>query len=290
MNEQEKARRIPFIKMHGAGNDFVFLTREDTDVAVTKALARKMLDRHFGVGGDQLLHLTPGTSATPPRLKIYNADGSTAEMCGNGVRAVAFYLREFKGARKDFIINTDAGPIGIALEGDKIEVDMGEPVLEGRRIPVKARGEIQDHALKVNGRTFRVHAVSMGNPHCVIFVKNVAAVPLAEIGPAIERHPFFPNRVNVEFVQVVSKTLVRVRVWERGAGPTLACGTGACAVAVAGARAGRTARSIRIDLPGGRLAARWDAESTRVYLSGPAEVAFSGFFLTGEPSRPAPIS
>lgn len=273
-----KTRRIPFIKMHGAGNDFVFLTREKTDVRITPGLARLLLDRHFGVGGDQLLVFTPGTSATPARLEFYNADGSTAEMCGNGTRAAAHYLTTFKGLRRDFTIRTKAGLIGIGLAGGRIEVDMREPILEGARIPVKARGEIRDHALKIGGKAYRIHAVSMGNPHAVVFVKDVASFPVREIGPMIENHPFFPNRVNVEFVQVVNRSLVKARVWERGAGETLACGTGACAIAVASARAGLTHRAVSIDLPGGRLEARW-ADDNRVYLGGPAEVVFEGTFL-----------
>lgn len=273
-----KTRRIPFVKLHGAGNDFVLVSADETAAKPTKALAQKMLDRHFGIGGDQLLYLTPGTSVTPPRLKIYNADGSTAEMCGNGVRAVAFYLREFKEAVKSYPIRTDAGLIGINLDGGKIEVDMGEPILEGKAIPTKAAGAITNHPLKVGDATYKIHSVSMGNPHCVIFVKNVSKFPVGVVGPAIERHPFFPNRVNVEFVEILRKDHVKARVWERGAGETLACGTGASAIGVAGARFGVTARNVKIDLPGGRLHVRW-GEDNRVYLGGPAEVTFSGTFL-----------
>jgi len=273
-----KTRRIPFIKMHGAGNDFVFLTREQTDIPVTKELARRILDRHFGVGGDQLLVLKPGTSATNPSLKIYNSDGSSAEMCGNGVRAVAYYLSQFKGIDKSFIIETDAGPIGIGLEGGRIEVDMGRPILEGSKIPVSAKGPIANRPLKVVGKIFRIHGVSMGNPHSVIFMKGIDKFPIEKWGPLIEHHPFFPRRVNVEFVEVLSKDHVKARVWERGAGVTLACGTGACAIAVASARAGLTGRQVRIDLPGGRLEVRWDGDD-HVYLSGPAEVVFEGMYL-----------
>ncbi|OVE75816.1 diaminopimelate epimerase [bacterium F11] len=271
---------MPFIKMHGAGNDFVFLSRENTSIPITNKLAQLLLDRHFGVGGDQLLVLTPGTSTQIPSLKIYNADGSLAEMCGNGVRSVAFYLMKYKQYRKNFSLQTDAGEIGIQFKGKKIEVDMGEPVLEGRKIPVRARGPIVNKSIQVKGKTYKIHAVSMGNPHCVIYVKNVTQFPVKEIGPLIEKHLFFPNRVNVEFVQVLRQNHVRVRVWERGAGETLACGTGACAVAVAGARFGNTSRNVKIDLPGGSLQVRW-GENNHVYLSGPSEVTFSGTFLIG---------
>ena len=154
---------------------------------------------------------------------------------------------------------------------------MGRPILEGERIPVGARGPIQDRSLRVDGRVWRIHAVSMGNPHAVIFVKDVAAVPLETVGPRLERHSFFPRRTNVEFVQVLDRSRVRARVWERGAGVTLACGTGACAIAVAAARAGKTSRGIAVELPGGVLGVRW-AENDHVFLSGPAAVTFKGKF------------
>lgn len=273
-----KTRRIPFIKMHGAGNDFVLLTRDKTDVVVTSKLAQLLLDRHFGIGGDQLLVLDPGNSVKKHQLKIYNADGSEAEMCGNGVRAVASYLRDFRGVQKNITIHTKAGPIGILYGRDSIEVNMGRPILEGSRIPVKAKGPIIDRPLRVKDKIYRVHCVSMGNPHCVVYVDNVDRFPVETIGPLIERHPFFPKRVNVEFVQVLSKDHVKARIWERGAGLTLACGTGVCAVLVASARIEKTNRRIKIDVPGGQLQARWDADDC-VYLSGPAETTFQGIFL-----------
>jgi diaminopimelate epimerase len=262
--------------MQGAGNDFVFLTRENVKASVDRRLAQRLLDRHFGVGGDQLLVLDRPVKKREFDLTIYNADGSQAEMCGNGVRAVAFYLRDARRLTDNFTINTKAGPIGIGLKGKAIEVDMGEPILEGERIPVKARGEIVNFALKVGKTTFRLNGVSMGNPHAVVYVNDVDHYPVREIGPQIENHPFFPRRVNVEFVQVLGKNHVKARVWERGSGETLACGTGACAVAVASARLGKTGRNVRIDLPGGQLRVRWDKNNNRVYLSGPAEVSYKG--------------
>jgi diaminopimelate epimerase len=200
---------------------------------MTVRVVQKLMDRHFGIGGDQLLLLEK--AGPRPKLKIFNSDGSQAEMCGNGVRAVAYYLTKHKGMKKDFIIDTKAGPIGIGLKGGRILVDMGQPILEGKKIPVKASGEIVNRPLKVAGKTFKIHAVSMGNPHCVIYVDNVEKFPVREIGPMIETHPFFPKRVNVEFVQRISRSRVKARVWERGAGETLACGTGACAIGVAAA-------------------------------------------------------
>lgn len=265
-------KNIPFVKMHGAGNDFVFLVKEKTKVAITPTLARRFLDRHFGVGGDQLLVLDGYD------LDIYNSDGSMAEMCGNGVRAVATHLVQSKGLKKDFVIRTKAGPIGIGLSRAGIEVDMGRPILEGSKIPVRAKGEIVRRPLRVGAKTFDIHCVSMGNPHCIVYVKDVNRFPVKEIGSLIETHPFFPNRVNVEFVQVVNRSHVRARVWERGAGETLACGTGACAIGVASARYGKTGRNVKIDLPGGRLQVRW-AENDHVFLTGPAEVSFQGEFV-----------
>ena len=271
---------IPFIKMHGAGNDFVFLTREKTQIPISRRLAQLLLDRHFGIGGDQLLVLRNQKKRTC-QLQIYNSDGSQAEMCGNGVRAVAHYLNRFKGVKKDFTILTKAGPIGIGFKNGKIEVDMGRPLLEGSRIPAKAHGEITGRPLSIADKVFRIHAVSMGNPHCVIFVKNVRSFPVEKYGPLIENHPFFPSRMNVEFAEVVNSKWVKARVWERGAGETLACGTGACAIGVAAARIGKTARQVTIDLPGGQLGVRW-GENDHVYLTGPARVSYEGYFLLND--------
>lgn len=272
-------RKIPFIKMHGAGNDFVFLTRDNFAAPMTSKLAERLLDRHFGIGGDQLLLLSKTTKGKSPTLVFYNSDGSQAEMCGNGTRAVANYLREFKGFRSDFQIKTQTRQIGIRVQGEKIEVDMGEPILDGRRIPVNHDGPVKNFDFAVGGHDFKIHAVSMGNPHCVIFVDDVDRFPVREIGPQIETHPFFPKRVNVEFVQVLSRSRVKARVWERGAGETLACGTGACAIGVAAARAGETDRKVNIDLPGGRLGVNWGHDN-HVYLTGPTATTFRGeFFL-----------
>ena len=276
-------RKITFIKMHGAGNDFVFVDATRRPGAVGAREARLLLDRHFGIGGDQLLVLRSAKAGKPCGLAIYNPDGSQAEMCGNGVRAVGHYLTRFKGVKRDFQIDTEKGRrIGIQVKpGGRIDVDMGEPIFEGREIPVAVAGEIVGRPLEAGGRTFAIHALSMGNPHCVIFVDDVDAVPLEEIGPPIENHSFFPRRVNVEFVQVLSRQRLKARVWERGAGVTLACGTGACAAAVAAARAGLADRALTIDLPGGRLSTRWGSDN-HVHLSGPAVVTFEGtFYLDG---------
>lgn len=274
----QKKTSFPFIKMHGAGNDFVFLTPALLKRTMTKSLATLLLDRHFGVGGDQLLYLKKASGKYKYILDIYNSDGSKAEMCGNGVRAVAFYLNRFENVKNNFFLLTKAGPIGIGFKGPKIEVDMGKPILEGSKIPTKAKGPVQNFSLKVEGKNFLIHGVSMGNPHCIIYVDDVLNFPVKKWGPLIENHPFFPNRVNVEFVQVLSKNHVRARVWERGAGETLACGTGACAILVASHRAKKTGSDVKIDLPGGTLSARL-GENEHVYLSGPAHVSYRGQFF-----------
>jgi diaminopimelate epimerase len=270
-------RKIPFIKMHGAGNDFVFLDRRKTKISLSRSLVRLLMDRHFGIGGDQLLVMHP-KSKDRYKLDIFNSDGSMAEMCGNGVRAVAAYLIQFQGEKKEFGIQTKGGLKWIGRTGSDIEVDMGAPVLEGAKIPTKSKGEIINKPFKLDGRTYFIHGVSMGNPHCVIFVKDVEKFPVHEVGPKIENHPFFPNRVNVEFVQILSPGHLKARVWERGAGETLACGTGACAILVAAARYGKTQRQAKIELPGGQLRVRWDKNTDHVFLSGPAEITYQGDF------------
>jgi diaminopimelate epimerase len=274
----KKKKMLPFIKMEGAGNDFVFISRSESDVSITKQLAQLLLNRHYGIGGDQLLVINTTAPKKEYDLAFFNSDGSMAEMCGNGVRSAAHYLKEYKGAGKSILIHTKAGPIQVEFKGSEIDVDMGQPILEGTKIPVKAKGPIVDHPFRIADQIFRIHAISMGNPHCVIFVQNLEAFPVHHYGPMIENHPFFPKRVNVEFVEILNNAHVKARVWERGAGETLACGSGACAIAVAGARFGLTSRKIKIDLPGGRLGVRWAADN-HVFLTGPARVCYQGVFL-----------
>ncbi len=275
-------KRIPFIKMHGAGNDFVFLDKKTFGGTLNAKTVRRLMDRHFGIGGDQLLFLN-AKNKKRPSLLIYNSDGSQAEMCGNGVRAVGAYLNRFRGFKENFILQTKAGPIGILYSGRDVEVDMGKPIFEGEKIPVKAKGPVTSFPFHVGGERFEINCVSMGNPHCVIFVKDVKRFPVEKFGPMIETHPFFPKRVNVEFVQILSRGRVRARVWERGAGETLACGTGACAVGVIGAWTGKTSRNIKVILPGGQLGVRW-ADDQHVFLTGPAEVTYEGEFLINSSS------
>ncbi|MFZ0887681.1 MAG: diaminopimelate epimerase, partial [Candidatus Binataceae bacterium] len=234
---------LEFIKMHGCGNDYIFVVADQVRPADPAALSRRLSDRRFGVGGDGLIMLCPSRIADL-RMEMYNADGSRGEMCGNGIRCLARLAWERAAVRKNPIaIETDCGIMTVAVRLDSSErvvaatVDMGEPILEGREIPVAADGRVIDHPLDVGGRIERITAVSMGNPHCVVFLSDEAVFRMdehdfANLGRNFENHPFFPRRVNTEFILPVSRNLLKMRVWERGSGETLACGTGACAALV----------------------------------------------------------
>ena len=266
---------ITFTKMHGCGNDFVVLDCMEAQPAGLADIARNLCHRRFGVGADQLLTIKPSDTADF-RMEIYNADGGEVEMCGNGIRCFAKYVYEHGLTRKQEIeVDTLAGVIRPRLKGDRVEVDMGRPVLEGREIPVDAEGCILDRPLTVDGTEYAVTCVSMGNPHCVLYVDDVDALDLPRLGPRFEYHEFFPNRVNTEFVQVLGPDEVRMRVWERGAGETWACGTGASAVGVAGVLTGKTGKKITVHLIGGDLEIQW-ADDDRVYMTGPAQEVFQG--------------
>lgn len=281
---------FPFIKMHGAGNDFVVVDSLRRRRAVSPALARRLCDRRFGVGADQVLVLEPSRKADF-RMRVLNADGSEVEMCGNGIRCAALYARARGYVKKDgMAVETLAGLIRPERRGKDVRVDMGEPVLDAAKIPTRAKGRVIDKplsSLKIGDRRSAIAnlfftCVSMGNPHAVIFVPDLSRTPAEGWGPLIENHPFFPRRVNVEFVQVTAPDAARVRVWERGAGLTLACGTGACAVLVAGVLTGRLRRAAALSLPGGTLRVEWPADN-RVYLTGPAEFVHEGTFFTQQP-------
>ena len=277
--------RLRFTKMHGIGNDYIYVDCTSADVDDPAALARRLSPRRTGVGSDGLILIRPSASADA-RMEMYNADGSRGEMCGNGIRCVGKFVYDHGLARKDELaIDTDVGIKRLRLHEPggrvtNVTVDMGEPILEGREIPVAADGRVIDRPLEVavaaaDARIYVVTCVSMGNPHCVTFVDEVEGLDLTRIGPAFEHHAFFPNRVNTEFVQVAMRDDVRMRVWERGSGETAACGTGACAVVVAGALTGRTERRSRVRLNGGSLDVDW-RDDGHVYMTGPAEEVFSG--------------
>ena len=274
---------MKFTKMHGAGNDYIYVDGAAEAIGDPAALARAVSDRHFGVGGDGLILILPSTVADV-RMRVFNADGSEAEMCGNGLRCVAKYAYDHGLVpRLTMTVETGAGLLPVELfanaagRAERVRVNMGRPRLTRGEIPMTgpAGERVIDRELAVLDRTFRITCVSMGNPHCVIFVDDVAAFPVAHYGPAIETHPLFPRRTNVEFVEVLSPGEVRQRTWERGAGETLACGTGASAVTVAGLLTGRTGSRLLNHLAGGDLELAWDG-SGEVFMTGPAAEVFTG--------------
>jgi len=273
---------LPFTKMHGIGNDFVCVNLFKEKVQDPAALAMAVSDRHFGIGADGLILIGPSKTADVS-MRIFNADGSEAQMCGNGVRCVAKYAREHGLAKsEDVRVETPAGvkTVSVSLENGRVvsaRVDMGEPKLLRKDIPMMGAPDERcvDAPLRVDTEQFYATCVSMGNPHCVIFVPDVRQVPLEHLGPLIEKHEAFPERTNVHFAQVIRTEEVAMRTWERGSGITLACGTGASAVCVAGAITGRTSRRILAHLAGGDLEIEW-ATSGHVFLSGPATEVFTG--------------
>lgn len=295
---------MKFTKMQGAGNDYVFVNCFDEAFpADPAALAREVADRHFGVGGDGLIFICPSTMADA-RMRMFNADGSEAEMCGNGVRCVATYVYDHDIARcPKLTIETGRGVLTLDLEVEnervkRVRVDMGEPILEASQIPTTLPGErIVDQPIphlseERNQEWFqqcgldpRMTCVSMGNPHVVFYCEHVERVPLATIGPMIEHWAVFPRRINVHFVEVHSPRDVTMRTWERGSGITLACGTGASAICVAGVLTGRTERTILAHLPGGDLELAWNPENNHVYMTGPAVEVFSGEWNRSEATR-----
>jgi diaminopimelate epimerase len=274
---------MKFTKMHGIGNDYVYVeTFNQPPPADPACLAVTMSDRHFGVGSDGLILIMPSERADA-RMRMFNADGSEGEMCGNGVRCVAKYLHDHGLARKDRVtVETGRGVLTLDLEiadgkARRVRVDMGAPIFKSTEIPTLLPGDPPVNVpLRVHDQSFPVTAVSMGNPHAVIFVDDVQDFPLELLGPALENHPSFPRRVNVHIVHVIGPNEVRMRTWERGSGITLACGTGACAVCVAGVLTGRTDRRILAHLPGGDLELEWPGDAASVFMTGPATEVFSG--------------
>ncbi|HOP55358.1 MAG TPA: diaminopimelate epimerase [bacterium] len=251
-----------FVKSHGIGNDFVIL--EDAGDFEISSLAKLLCDRHFGVGSDGLL-IYEDSSLVDFRMRMFNPDGSEAEMCGNGIRCITLYAYK-RNPKRNFKVETKAGIIDCEItstEPFRVRVNMGHP------------RDIRHHSVSIDDKIFNLTLVSMGNPHAVNFVESVDSVPLKDWGPKIENHPDFPNRTNVEFVQVLDRGHINVRVWERGAGETLACGSGACAVTVASIVNNYTDRYVEITLPGGKLNIEWDGERG-IFMEGPAEEVFTG--------------
>ncbi len=268
--------KLPFTKMQGLGNDFVVLNGLHHSLPDLAQKARQICDRRLGVGCDQLLVVLPSERADF-KMQIFNQDGGEVEMCGNGIRCVAQYLvKNNLTSKAELAIETLAGIIRPKIMGELVEVDMGEPILEAREIPTTLEGKIILRPLVVEEKEFAVTCVSMGNPHCVIFVEDVAQAPVETLGPVLEKHPLFPNRTNVEFVQVLNPGAMKMRVWERGAGETLACGTGACAALVAAVLTGNSGREAILHLKGGDLKIRWSEKNNHVYMTGPGKEVFTG--------------
>lgn len=283
---------MKFTKMHGLGNDYVYVNGFVERVDDPVALAQKVADRHFGVGGDGLIMILPSTQADV-RMRMFNADGTESEMCGNGIRCVAKFAYDHGLSKSNpMLIETGRGVLSLSLvtnSNDKVEqvtVRMGEPILELDQIPVKqgasgrlahfAKKSDHEYLLSVGQGGTLATFVSMGNPHAVMFVDDVGAVDVSGLGPTLEHFGAFPKRINAHWVQVHSAGEVTMRTWERGSGVTLACGTGACAVCVAGVLTGRTARKLLAHLPGGDLTLEWREADNQVYMTGPATEVFSG--------------
>jgi diaminopimelate epimerase len=274
---------MKFTKMHGIGNDYVYVSTFDQKPPTDpSSLAIRISDRHFGIGSDGLILISPSERADAS-MRMFNADGSESEMCGNGVRCVAKYVYDRGIARKPRVrIETGRGVLTLDIEAEDdralhVKVDMGAPILQGSDIPTTLPGDPPiEVPVTVNGHTLKVTAVSMGNPHAVVFVDDAVSYPVESVGAALERHPSFPRRVNAHFVQVLAPDEVRMRTWERGSGITLACGTGACAVCVAGVLTGKTGRKVLAHLPGGDLELEWPGDGQAVFMTGPATEVFSG--------------
>ncbi len=272
-----------FTKYHGLGNDFILIdNRSKPDPLITSEQAVQWCDRNFGIGADGVIFALPGQEGTDYSMRIFNADGSEPEMCGNGIRCLAQFLADLQGITdsREYQIHTLAGVITPKLEGDgKVRVNMGMPQLLASQIPtnlVQGDQKVIDVPLEVGGKSWQVTCVSMGNPHCITFVEDVSAIPLELIGPQFEHHSAFPKRTNTEFIQVVRPDYIKMRVWERGAGATLACGTGACASVVAGVLTGKCDRTCTVELPGGCLDIEWSEVDQRIYMTGPAQRVFTG--------------
>lgn len=280
--------KLQFTKMHGAGNDFIFVNAMERPFNLTEDQIRLLCHRRFGVGCDQLLVVAPSDQADF-RMDIYNSDGGRVEMCGNGIRCFAKYVLDKKLTQKTKLeIETLAGIIRPEIIADHkgsdvlttwVKVDMGEPILEAPKIPARGSGQIVNQPFQVPGDqplNMNITCVSMGNPHCIAFVDDAEAYPVEAHGRRIETSAFFPNRTNVEFLQVLNPKEIRMRVWERGAGETLACGTGACAALVACVLNGKTGRKATLHLNGGDLEIEWDEKTNRVFMTGPAATVCEG--------------
>ncbi len=274
---------MEFIKMHGLGNDYVYVDGFKEKLDNPGEVSKFVSDRHFGIGSDGLIMINPSDKADF-EMAMYNADGSRGEMCGNGIRCVAKFVYDNGLTDKtDISVETLGGIKYLDLtvkdgKVEKVRVDMGEPILIPGDIPVRAEGKdkVVSEPLTVEGQEYAITCVSMGNPHCIIYVDDVDGLELEKIGPKFENNEMFPNRINTEFIRIINKNEIQMRVWERGSGETLACGTGACASVVASVLNGHTDRTVRVHLLGGDLEIEWDESDNHVYMTGPATTVFKG--------------
>ena len=275
---------MKFTKMHGCGNDYVYIDGGAEHIAQEEKpdFVRRASDRHFGVGGDGVIFINPSEEADF-EMEMYNADGTRAEMCGNGIRCVGKFVYDKGLTNKTDISVISAGKIKyltLFLRDGKVEqvkVDMGAPELTARLVPVVSENEQAiDEPIQVQGVTYQMTCVSMGNPHAVVFMDDVESLAIEKIGPFFENHERFPKRINTEFVEVIDRNTVRMRVWERGTGETFACGTGACATVVACVLNGLTEETVTVELLGGTITVTWDREADTIYMTGPAETVFEG--------------
>lgn len=273
---------MKFTKMQGLGNDYVYVNCMEKEIENPSELAKQVSNRHYGVGSDGLILICPSEHADF-EMKMYNADGSRGEMCGNGIRCVGKYVYDYGLTdRTEISVETLGGIkyLSLMVENGKVslvKVDMGSPIFVPEQIPVKAgKTDAVDVSINVDGEEYRMTCISMGNPHVVVYLDEIRELEIEKIGPKFEHHPCFPNRVNTEFAHVIDRQTVEMRVWERGSGETLACGTGACAVAVSSMVNGLTDDSVTVRLLGGDLKIEWDREKNVVYMTGPATVVFDG--------------
>jgi len=275
--------QIEFTKMHGLGNDFIVFDAPRDGRLPTPAEWRALSARHTGIGFDQALVLeSPRRAGTAVYYRIFNADGGEVEQCGNGVRCLAAYLHRrgdlaSSAEREEIVLDSPAGLIRARVhDANLISVDMGVPNFDPKSLPFEASAEAHVYPLAVAGTEVEIGAVSMGNPHAVLTVSSVASAPVDRLGPAIEKHPRFPNRVNVGFMEIVDRAHIRLRVFERGVGETLACGTGACAAVAVGRRHGRLDSTVEVELPGGKLELTWNGPGEHIWMKGPTAVSFTG--------------
>ena len=283
-NGEKEKMKIEFTKMQGCGNDYVYIDGSTQKIPQEKKpeFVRKMSDRHFGIGGDGVIFINPSREADF-EMEMYNADGSRGQMCGNGIRCVAKFVYDKGLTDKTEITVISAGSVK-RLEMDtrdglveRVRVNMGRPILDPARIPVVSNeDQVLDMPVFLAGRQWRMSCVSMGNPHAVVLAEDVDSLPLAEIGPKFERHSMFPERVNTEFIRVIDRNTIRLRVWERGSGETLACGTGCCAAVAACVLNGLTERRVTVQVVGGELLIEWDETTGESYMTSPAETVFEG--------------